>query len=148
MGLTKFDWIVFVIIIVILILVIRAELQDTLCGDIDRNECGIGKGRVYFPFKPEEDDDCDTLLDKIKQTARYEINSIHWRRSAIAAAIISFISLYVLEQKIPSAIRFLTILVIAFIIIYIMLAMFQRTTSVPAVDQVDDLVNIVRQDCM
>lgn len=139
MGLTKFDLVIYVIVILILIVVIRAELHDVCCGDIERNQCGIGKGRVYYPYKPSEDDNCDTLIYKIQQTARYEINSIHWRRSVITAVFISFISLYVLENKIPSAIRFLTVLVIAFIIIYVMLAMFQNTTTVPAVNQIKDL---------
>lgn len=130
----------YIIIIIAFWFALKVERSDTHCQDAKQTICGEGFGRAYSLGIPEDDDDIQTLKDKIKITARYDVNSVHWRKTFIAAVISAFIVLYVLYGKLPSGVKFGTTLIIIYIIFYVSLLMFQKNIGHPALRQLDTIL--------
>ncbi len=142
------DWltlIIYVILILIVIYVINSELKDIQCQDSKGTICGPLTGRAYSLGKPAVEDDYNTLLDKIIITSRYEMNSIHWRRSFIVAAIAAFIVLYVMKNRLPDGISLLIAFLIIYILVYISYIFFQKAVTYPALKQMKDIVQQLQE---
>jgi hypothetical protein len=139
----KIDWItiiLYIIIIIALWFALKVEYSDTQCQDSGKTICGEGFGRAYSLAMPEEGDSMQTLKNKARTTARYDVNSVHWRKTFIAATISAFIILYVLYGKLPDGVKLATTLMIIYIIFYLMLVTFQRNVAGPALRQLDDIL--------
>lgn len=136
--------VLYVVLIVFLAIAIWAESRDIRCSEFRSKQCGPGMGCAYAAGKPNDKDNLETLLNKIRSTARYEVNSIMWRRAFIAAALTAFVILYVTKKKLPSGIHLASAFLICYIILYLMLTMFQKWITDPALHQLDDLLDRVR----
>lgn len=131
---------IYVIIVVVLLAVLFMEYKDINCKTFKDGPCGPGNGRAYAAGKPHKDDDFETLIEKAKHTANYESNSIFWRRAFIAAAVSSFLILFILKSRVPSGITWGYSLMIIYIVMYLTLTLFQKWVSKPALKQMDHIL--------
>jgi magnesium-transporting ATPase (P-type) len=139
----KISWMTILIYIIIIIafwFALKVERSDTHCQDAKKTVCGEGYGRAYSLGIPEEGDDLQTLKNKIRITARYDVNSVHWRKTFIAAVISAFVILYILYSKIPSGIKFGTTIIVIYIIFYVSVLAFQKNIGHPALRQLDTIL--------
>lgn len=95
--------------------------------------------------EPNRGDSFSEIIQKIKMTSKYESNSIFWRRAIIAAIVSSFLILYITNKKIPDGITMATAFLITYIIIYIMITVFQKLISSRAVNQIEELTRILEK---
>jgi len=140
MKIDIFTIIVYVILILITIYVVYAEQKDIRCSDTAGAVCDDNNGRAFAHGRPNVGDTKEQLLDKVMITARYDMNSIHWRRAFIAAAVSSILVLYTLNNKLPDGIKLLTSFIIIYIIVYLTATLFQRWVAEPALNQMDDIL--------
>jgi len=142
------EWIVnlvlYIIIVLAFIVILKVELSDLKCYNHAGEWCGLRIGRDWIRY-PDEDSNEDELLDYIEVAVRHHINGIHWRRSLLAAIIISFLILYVNQRRIPWAVEWIAGIVIAFLIIYLVTLLFQQQIVVPAIKRSDKAVHILRR---
>jgi hypothetical protein len=135
--------IIYVIFIVFLVIAIWAERKDVHCSQFEGGKCGAGMGSAYADGRPLKYDNVEDLLKKAKFTARYELNSITWRRVFIPALISAFVVMYVAKKRVPHglqlAIGFLTI----YITFYLTLTLFQGWIAQPALKQLDQILQKV-----
>lgn len=134
----------YVVFIVFLIIAIWAERQDVHCSQFEGGKCGVGMGSAYSDGKPNKHDSLEDLLKKAKFTARYELNSITWRRVFIPALISAFVVMYVAKKRLPHglqlAVGFLTI----YITFYLTLTLFQGWVAQPALKQLDIILTKIK----
>jgi len=152
----KFDIItiiIYIIIVIVIVILIKVEKIDLTCpnpSNKDDQICELGRGSPYFAGKIDKDDDNDTILDKIKLSARYEINTIIWRRMLILSFILSFIILIVIEKsskgllRLPNIIDFISVTLIIYLGIYIMTELYQQWITNFAIEQIDEAVDALR----
>lgn len=116
-------------IIVAVCFAIWAEWKDI------KNQVAISEGH------PHHADSHRDLKHKIRETARYDLNSIYWRRSLIVASISAFLVSSIALKKIPDGITLASGFLVTYILIYLMCTCFQKWLAVPAVAQVDELTS-------
>jgi hypothetical protein len=124
---------------------IKSELKDIRCSDKEGTICGEGMGRTYYIGHPDETDDIETLLEKIRLSSIYELRTILWRKSLIVAMIISFIIIYLIKGKIPDGDEFVIGVAISYIAIYTMLNFFQNAISIPATNQLKRCIEMIME---
>jgi hypothetical protein len=137
---------IYVVIIMFLLIAIWAESRDVVCPEFKSKKCGPGRGGAYAAGRPEKGDSLKILLQKIRLTARYEVNSIIWRRAFVVAVISSFLVLYVTRKKLPSGFQLATAFLISYIVLYLTLTTFQKVVTRPALDQLDDILSRIKHD--
>lgn len=136
----------YVVIIGFLLIAVWAESRDAVCPEFKSKKCGPGMGCAYAAGKPEKGDSLKVLLQKIRITARYEVNSIIWRRAFVVAVISAFLVLYVTRKKLPSGFQFATAFLIIYIVLYLTLTTFQKVITRPALDQLDDILSRIKYE--
>jgi len=136
----------YLLIFVFLFVAIRAEHRDVKCEEYKSSKCGPGMGTAYAAGKPHPGDSLKVLLQKIRITARYEVNSIIWRRAFIVAVIASFLVLYTTGKKLPSGFKFAVAFLIIYIVLYLVLTGFQKVISQPALNQLDAILSQIKHD--
>ena len=147
-NLRRFDpagIVVVIIIVVTVICALMAEYRDVRCTSFGSKQCGKGMGSAYADGRPESNDSIETLLKKIRITARYEVNSISWRRCFIAAVISAFLVLYIAKKKLPTGLQMGFALIVIYLIFYLMTGFFQKTTTQPALSQLDDILHLLNK---
>ncbi len=140
------DWntiIIYIIVICILLFALIAEYRETNCADISAEICGPGQGRAYFNSRPLPGDTKEQLLEKINQTARYDLNGIHWRRVMIKAIIYAFIISWIVGRKFPKGHVLAIIIIIIFLIGYAFRIHYQESVVKPATEQVEDITKLL-----
>lgn len=145
MSLKLIDVVIYIIILVIIWLILTREVSDLTCDAEGSLTCNNGTSMALAPGAPEVGDDMATLLQKIAFTARYEHNTVVWRRAFVSASAISFISLFVVLKRVPQALEFLAGLLISFAVLYTMILIYQPLTSDKAVLQIDKLLEHVNE---
>ena len=123
-----------------MIYAIHAEQKDIRCQDTAGEICDALTGRAYAYGSPEPGDTKDELLTKVRITARYEMNSIHWRRAFVAAFVSSFVILYIMYSKLPNGLDLITGFIVIYIIVYLTLTLFQKWVAEPALVQMDNII--------
>lgn len=138
--------VIYVILIGFLIFALLMEKRDIQCADPTgkNKKCGPGMGVAYAAGKPHEGDDYQTLLKKARITSRYEANSIIWRRCYIIATTGAFLVLYATNQKFPSGLKIATAFLIIYIISYLVLTAFQSMITDKALNQMDDIIKLLK----
>lgn len=131
---------IYTVVIIAILFAVFCEVKDIKCSNFDNKQCGVGMGRAYAQGKPEHGDSKRTLLEKASITARYEVNSIFWRRSFIAAVVSAFLVLFVMKSKCPNGIQFASAVLIIYIIFYLTFTMFQKWITDPALNQMNDIL--------
>jgi hypothetical protein len=145
MKVDAFTILVYVILIVVIIYSIRAENIDIMCQDKAGEICDALTGRAYAHGKPEPGDTKDILLGKVKITARYEMNSIHWRRAFITAALSAFIILYIMKNRLPNGVELAIGFIVIYIITYLVLTLFQKWVAEPALQQMAEIITALKE---
>lgn len=123
---------------------IYAEKKDIECQDTRGKVCGPGLGRAYASAKPEKGDSKETLINKARATARYELNSITWRKSFIIAFIVAFLILFITTNELPDAVRLGIAFLAAYFVVYMALTSFQNLITRPALKQLDEIIQQIR----
>jgi hypothetical protein len=136
---------IYVVIILTIVFAIWAEYRDTRCSAFRDGKCGPGLGSAYAAGRPHHDDSGDTLLKKVRTTARYEVNSISWRRCFIAAAVSAFLILYYAKKKLPGGIQMGASVIIIYLIFYLTMTSFQKTVAQPALSQLDQILHLLKK---
>ena len=131
---------IYVVIVAFLVIAVWAESRDVSCPDFKSKTCGPGMGCAYAAGKPAKGDSLKVLLQKIRITARYEVNSITWRRAFIVAVISAFLVLYVSRKKVPSGLQLGAAFLIIYIVLYLTLMTFQKAVTKPALEQLDAIL--------
>jgi hypothetical protein len=129
--------IVYLIILLIVYWCITSESKDQNCADLQNKICGPGKGRAYYNSHPVPGDDHATLIRKLQATAKYDQLAVHWRVNMIVAVISSFVILYIVQKKFPSARDVGISIIVIFLISYAAMIQFQQGVAVPAGKQAD-----------
>ena len=131
--------VIYVIVILIVLYAFKSEYQDQNCSDSSGKICGPGKGRAYYANHPTPNDDREDLVKKLNRTAKYDLIAVHWRIAMIVAAIVSFVALYMIQRKFPSAKDYAILTITLFLGIYAGMMQFQSGVVKPATDQADKI---------
>jgi hypothetical protein len=137
--------VIYAVLVIVVLLASYAEFRDDRCTEFGSKQCGPGLGSAYADGRPEKGDSVNDLLKKARITARYEVNSIVWRRCFIAAVISSFLVLYVSKKKIPNGLLLGACFLIVYIIFYLMTTAFQGVVSRPALAQMDKILEQLKR---
>jgi hypothetical protein len=136
---------IYTILIVVALIAAYAEYKDDRCTEFKTGKCGPGMGSAYAAGIPDKNDSVDALLDKVRITARYEVNSIMWRRCFIGAVVASFLILYIAHKKVPNGLQLGITFLITYITMYIIITTFQAIVTRPALAQLDDILALLRK---
>ena len=129
--------IIYVIVICILLFALKSEYADQHCTDASGKICGPGKGRAYYINAPEDGDDDETLVKKLNRTAKYDLIAVHWRLAMIISIIASFVALYMIQKRIPSAKDYAILVIVLFLATYAGIMQYQSGVVKPAIAQAD-----------
>jgi len=129
--------VIYGIVIFFLVFAVYCESKDIRCSEFNNGDCGPGRGVAYAEGTPKKGDSHETLIEKAKLTARYEMNSIMWRRCFIAAAVSAFLVLYSGTKRIPTGIQFGAAFLMIYIIFYLTITSFQKWIAQKAIKQMD-----------
>jgi hypothetical protein len=121
-----------------------AEYKDIHCQDAKGRVCGAGCGRAYSTFKADKNDSKEELFEKLRLTAKYELNTITWRRSFILALILAFLILFITTNQVPSGVKLSKGFLIAYVVIYLSLTTFQTLITRPALKQLEEILQRIR----
>ncbi len=119
------------------------EYKDLFCphGGIAK----VGKANAYNKGKVSDDDDCDTILQKIRISSRYDEASVYWRRSIIFTVVLLFV-LYILAlQRLPTAYEVLVGFIVIYMFIYLFQTYYQQVVSIPATTQVTEATRMMKK---
>lgn len=136
---------IWTIIIVTVLGGLYAEYRDVRCTNYKDGRCGYGFGSSYAEGRPHHHDSVDTLLKKVRTTARYEVNSISWRRCFIAAVVSAFLVLYIAKKKVPTGLQIGTAIVVVYLVFYLTMGSFQQTVTQPALSQLDRILHLLQK---
>lgn len=142
---TVISIVLYVVFVVFLLVAIWAERQDIRCSQFNGGKCGSGSGSAYADGKPSKHDNLETLLKKARFTAHYELHSITWRRAFIPAVVSAFLVLYVTKKRLPHGLQLAIAFLIIYIVLYLTLTMFQGWVTQPALNQLDHILNKIKQ---
>lgn len=140
------DIVVYAIVLFIVYLIVNREISDLQCSDENLSECDGSSSMALGPGRYEAGDDAQTIMQKIAFTARYEENTVVWRRAFLTSTAISFILLYLILKRVPDAREFLIALLVCFAILYLVITIYRPLVSEKAVKQIDELLNELRTE--
>lgn len=137
-----FDVLTYIIFFIALYFALYLEYYDLFCPH-NCQPCKVGNGAAYEGGKPNEDDNVETLLAKIRISSRYDEASVYWRRTIVFSILLTFTLLLLLYRRLPDA----TELIISFITIYLFTFLFQvyyqEVVSKPATQQVNEATDLI-----
>jgi len=129
--------IVYIIAIITVICVLPQESQDVNSVYIDGKWLrGYRMGAPYHHGKPRRRDTVRTLLEKIRLSSRYEVNSVKWRRCILFAIIAGFVLLSLLFYRLPTGQELIIAVIVLYLFSYIALDYYQQNIADPAVDNI------------
>ena len=141
---------VYIVTFLLVVYALKMENLDLHCpsvqkGSRGRRICGPGQGMAYVKGKPKENDNIATLLDKIEHSAKYENNSVKWRRALIFSVIMTLIIFGFLHGGLPTGQEFLIVALILYIGIYFMLTYYERKLARPVNKQINQSVTLIKE---
>ena len=123
---------------------VKSERQDLYCPSPNCDACYKGNGAAYAQGIPTDQDTKEELLEKLKISCRYDINSVTWRRCLIFAILTGFIVALFLKG-VPSGAHLLLAVFTIYLISYLMCEFYKYELSKPALRHVDDTINRIRR---
>lgn len=130
--------IVFIIIILVVLLFVKLEKRDLTCGDEnDPKTCGVGYSMATYPGVPSKKDSVEDTKRKISFLARYEENTIAWRRMALISIIIAFLSSYIITKKFPDWKTVIILMVVIYSVLYISHVIYKPLKEQKAIELID-----------
>jgi hypothetical protein len=130
--------IVFVIIILVVLLFVKLEKRDLTCGDEnDPKTCGVGYSMATYSGVPNKKDSVEDTKRKISFLARYEENTIVWRRMALISIIIAFLSSYIITKKFPDWKTVIILMVVIYSVLYISHVIYKPLKEQKAIELID-----------
>ena len=133
-----FDLVLYILIILLIWTVVSREMLDLSCDDEDAQQCDGTTSMALAPGKVDDSDSVETILSKIAFTARYEHNTVVWRRAFLTSVVLSFIILYIMKRKFPRALDFIVVTTIIFLGLYLAILIWQPLVVDKAVAQIDE----------
>lgn len=122
---------------------VTAERQDLYCPRPNCDACYKGNGAAYAQGIPTDQDTREELLEKLKTSCRYDVNSVVWRRCIIFAIIAGSI-VAVFLKGIPSGVHLLLSVFTIYLISYLMYEFYKYELAKPALHHIDDTINRLR----
>ena len=119
LGLEIWKIVVWIVIIIITIQAIRLESIQSACYN-DPSYC-FG----MYDIRPHPEDTPADLLKRIDHGNRLHTENGVWRRSWIAAVVITFLLFFALKQRFPKTKEAIITLLVSALIIYLMILHFQ-----------------------
>lgn len=109
-----FNIIVYIIVIVILYLALRAEYLDVYCPTQQWQDgvCGEGMGMAYKGSKPEHGDTMQKSLERLRIGSNFDTQTVKWRRCYIVSVIITLCIFLLILQRLPNGIELALSLII------------------------------------
>lgn len=130
--------IVFVIIILAILLLVKLEKRDLTCGEEnDPKTCGIGYSMATYPGIPSKKDSVEDIKRKISFLARYEENTIVWRRTALISIIIAFLAAYIITKKFPDWKTMIILVVLVYSVLYMTNVIYKPFKEQKAAELID-----------
>ena len=130
--------IVFIIIILVVLLFVKLEKRDLTCGDEnDPKTCGVGYSMATYSGVPSKKDSVEDTKRKISFLARYEENTIVWRRMALISIIIAFLSSYIITKKFPDWKTVIILIVVVYFVLYISNVIYKPLKEQKAMELID-----------
>ena len=131
-----FDVLAYIIILTALYFALYLEYYDLFCPH-DGQVCRVGQGAAYEAGNPNDDDDVDTLLTKIRISSRYDEASVYWRRTIVFSVLLTFTLLVLLFQRLPKAVELIICFVTIYLFTFLFQVYYQEVVSKPATQQVN-----------
>lgn len=130
--------VVFTIAILVILLFWKLEKRDFTCGDEnDCSTCDKGYSMPTYAGRLQKGDSKEEIKEKISFLARYEKNTILWRRIALISIIISFLVTYIVTRKFPYWKTFLVVLIVVYFVLYLAEVIYRPITADKAVCLID-----------
>lgn len=133
-------------------LVLYIERNDNECPSLfsSRAECVDGSGMPMRGAKPNTDDSCSTLIDKINIAAGIEYRSIKWRRAFTQSVIIMFFiwMLVITPGMLPEWFAFYTTVIIGFAILYFCLNFYSYHLFKTGEDYTKEATALLTKNCL
>jgi hypothetical protein len=124
---------IYIAIIITFIVAFQAEYNDIFCSD---GKAEYGNGAAYAAGKIYDDDDFDTILQKIRISSRYDEASVYWRRSIIFTILVLFVVLILALQRLPNAYEIIVSFTVIYLFTFLMLNYYQHVISKYATRQI------------
>jgi len=136
--------VIYIVLGIVLFYAIRMEYTDLYCKSTTSKKCGTCMGNAYIKGKPVNNDDINTLLNKIAISARYELNGVKWRRCFILAIIATFILFFLLYNRLPTGPELLISVIVLYVIYYLAAIFYQQTVATCAIKQIDQSIGQIK----
>ncbi|ALX27557.1 putative membrane protein [Golden Marseillevirus] len=147
-GAVLFNVIGYILVLVALFFVVKAEVTDMRCPNpnCSKDECGdYGRGMAYYGSEPQETDDIPKLLDRILVASKTDERTVKWRRCFILSfLVVTGICLLVLNQ-VPPVLSFVLMLFISMAVWHFSFGYYAFHHYQAAMDNVNKTVDILRQ---
>ena len=134
-----FTWLVYIISMITLWMVFWTEYGELFNegkSGSDINNYKYNRGASYYEGKYRKNQSYDRILRNIRISARYDVETVYWRRSLIFSIIVSFLILLLVLRRLPMGTEFLSAIIVLYLSLYFFLIYYQRHVSFPAVKQV------------
>lgn len=152
---TYIDYVIFLLLIFFLFLAIYLEFVDIYCnGDSNCSIIQQGNNANFYKGNINLNDNIFDIFKKIRINARYDLESVYWRRSLILAIFISslFFFLFFLPLLHLShyshyshiSILLLILVLFIYIILYFTFLFYQKQVSFFASKNVNNNINIIK----
>lgn len=145
---TAINVIGYILILVALVFVVKAELKDIHCPNPNcpKSECAdYGNGMAYYGSTPSSSDTASKLLDKIQIAAKCDERTVKWRRCFIMSFLISVAIWLLVFGYIPSVFSFLLVLFIGMAVWHFSFGYYAFHHYQAAADNINGSVDLLRQ---
>lgn len=133
-----FTFLVYIGAIIAFFIVIQVENQELYNRGGKRNLYKNGEGASYYKGKYRDGDNFKKILQKIRISSRYDVETVYWRRSLLFSIVISFLILAIVLRRFPRGVEFLPAILILYLTLYFFFLYYQKNVSEIASEQVSE----------
>ena len=140
LGLELWEIVVWIAVIIITIGAIIMEQTQSKCYNDPAFCFGI------YDIRPKPNDTPADLVKRIEYANRLHTEHGYWRRSWIAAVIITFLLFFALKQRFPRTKEALITIIVVVLVIYLMILHFQSHVLRPRSKGVEPTIEKLKVD--
>ncbi len=140
----------YIVIIAFTLWILSVEDRDWRCSDPSPLKECTGEGMPIRGSKPSDEDDCNTLLNKVDLASETEKRSIKWRRSFVTSIIIATLlfALVINPGKLPIWTTFYLAVIVIFVIIYTQLNWYTFHRFNISEEYIKESTSLIREKCL